>query len=337
MLHAAVFVILLAAQSSTSTIASGLNRPTWVDVDVATGDVWVVDRGSNALLRIHGGVISPFHGLNLRLSGAPAVSFDFGGAFGGGLALEPPSAGCGGGEYGPGFYVSNSAAKQIVLGAFNSGSPVLANRDLPGILNGPFETPAGIALSWNYARGSYLLDAVYVADSAAGVVRRYGFQLSFEACPQPAALTILAAGFVAPRGLAAALDGSVYVADSGDHTIRRILSDGSVSLIAGEPGVAGADDRHLNTPSGIAVNGADEVFIADTGNAAIRKLSRDGTLTTVAGTLGVPGFLDGTNALFNGPVGIRLFGDVLYVADTSNNAVRRIVLNSPPIRRHPAK
>ena len=320
----------------TLTIAAGFNRPTWIDVDPATGDIWFVNRGDSALVRIHDGVVTSINGLKTHYITNPMVTFNFGGPFGGGIAIEPANAGCGGGEYAQGFYFSNTGANQVVLGAFNYGSPVIANRDMIAILNGPFTSPTGIALSWGY-HGDYDApedhDAVYIADTATGAVRRIRFVLSFEACPMPIVDDIFASGFIAPRGLAAAPDGSVYVADSGDHTIRRILPNGTVNLAVGVSGVAGSDEHHLNTPSGLAMSDKGELYIADTGNATIRKLAADGSLITIAGTPGVAGLADGPDALFNGPVGIRVVGDSIYVADTSNNAIRRIFLTAPPQRR----
>jgi streptogramin lyase len=150
-----------------------------------------------------------------------------------------------------------------------------------------------------------------------------------------------AARFNSPRGLASGPDGSVYIADSGNHAIRRIAPDGTVTTIAGELGVPGSDDgvarrAHLNTPSGIDVNAKGEIFIADTGNHAIRLITTDGRLVTIAGTPGVPGFADGyaTSAKFAGPVGLRIAPDgSLLIADTSNNAIRRYSVVSTPQNR----
>ena len=85
----------------------------------------------------------------------------------------------------------------------------------------------------------------------------------------------------------------------------------------------------------IDVNARGEVFIADTGNHVIRKLMTDGRLITIAGQPGVAGYADGdaSTALFAGPVGIRLDGENLFVADTSNNAVRQLTLVSTERRR----
>jgi NHL repeat len=114
-----------------------------------------------------------------------------------------------------------------------------------------------------------------------------------------------------------------------------------VTTVAGEPGVRGSNDgaarvAHLNTPSGIDIDSHGDFIIADTGNGTIRKLTADGQLQTIAGVPGVGGYADGFagTALFNGPVGVKVVGDTIYIADTSNNVIRSLteVPARPPHR-----
>jgi hypothetical protein len=310
------------------------NRPTWLDVDARTGAIYVVDRANHFLRRIvNGAVTTPDVGTPWWVTPAVSIHFDFGGPYGGGIAIEPPSAGCGGNAYGPGIFVSSSAEHQLVLLAENGFKITHADRDdvipvigagVPGMLDGNhatarFNHPGDVALSWNYGGGvgTYKTDAVYVADTANHAIRRIRFGLSFEGCQQPRVVETVASGFNAPRGVAAAPDGSIYVADTGNHAIKRIAPDGTVTTIVAEG---------LNSPSGIDVNALGEVFIADTGNYVIRKLTTDGRLITIAGTPGVAGYADGParSARFSGPIGIRLFGSSLYIADTANNVIRKL-------------
>lgn len=86
----------------------------------------------------------------------------------------------------------------------------------------------------------------------------------------------LSARFNGPTGIAADSAGTLYVADTGNATIRKISPGGAVSTIAGSAGVAGSADGTGNavrftTPYGIAVDPAGNVFVADSGNNAIRK------------------------------------------------------------------
>jgi DNA-binding beta-propeller fold protein YncE len=91
----------------------------------------------------------------------------------------------------------------------------------------------------------------------------------------------------------------------------------------------------LTYPSGIALTSSGELIIADTGNHAIRLLTLSGDLVTIAGQAGRQGYADGPagSALFNGPVGIRVVGDDIYVADTSNFVIRKISIDSSLRRR----
>ena len=86
----------------------------------------------------------------------------------------------------------------------------------------------------------------------------------------------LSARFSGPTGISADRTGTLYVADTGNATIRKISPGGSVSTIAGFAGVAGAAEGTGNavrftTPYGVAVDTAGNVFVADSGNNAIRK------------------------------------------------------------------
>src|SRR5262245_31249913 len=122
------------------------------------------------------------------------------------------------------------------------------------------------------------------------------------------------ARFSEPFGIAAASDGTIFVADAGSaHLIRRISPDASVSTIAG--GARGFADGSgtqaaFSTPSGLALAADGTLFVADTGNHAIRRITPDGRVSTVAGD-GTAGYADGPalQARFNGPIGIALASD----------------------------
>lgn len=99
---------------------------------------------------------------------------------------------------------------------------------------------------------------------------------------------------------------------------------------AGAPGLTGTTDGangvgRLNHPGGVAVDGSNNVYVADQNNDLIRKITPDGTILTIAGSY--TGFRDGTNskALFTRPSGVAAdSAGNLYVADQSNNAIRKI-------------
>jgi sugar lactone lactonase YvrE len=179
---------------------------------------------------------------------------------------------------------------------------------------------------------------IYVADAANHVIRKIsadGAVTTFVGTAGASGTldgTGSAARFNRPTALVLGPDGSLFVSDTTNNTIRRVTASGEVSTFAGLAGIAGHDDGTggaalFNRPGGLAIDGAGNLFVADTGNSTIRKISPDRTVTTFAGLPGVAGVENGTGnaALFNQPQGITLgaSGD-LFVADTGNAHIRKI-------------
>jgi sugar lactone lactonase YvrE len=142
-----------------------------------------------------------------------------------------------------------------------------------------------------------------------------------------------AALFNNPLGVASDVN-DVYVADSGNHMIRKIaIATGEVTTLAGTAETSGAADGTgtaalFNNPADIASDGTN-LYVADSGNNTIRKIviaTRE--VTTLAGTAGTSGSADGTGtaALFNNPLGIATDRTNLYIADSGNNTIRKIVI-----------
>ena len=137
-----------------------------------------------------------------------------------------------------------------------------------------------------------------------------------------------------PQGLAADADGNVYIADSGNNRIRKLLPGGIIITIAGNGNASYYGDggpanmASLHNPHGIFSAGGGYIYIADTGNQRIRELLPDGTITTVAGNGGQGLSGDGARAVaaqLNLPTGVAVDGaGNVYVADEGNNRIRMI-------------
>ena len=135
--------------------------------------------------------------------------------------------------------------------------------------------------------------------------------------------------FNQPTGLATDASGNVYVADTDNHTIRKITAAGVITL-AGKAGVAGYADgvgavALFNQPVGVTVDLAGNVYVADAANSAIRKITPAGLVTTFAGTVGVRGNVDGPGsaARFGSPNAITIdTNGILFVAEY--NQIRKI-------------
>jgi sugar lactone lactonase YvrE len=181
----------------------------------------------------------------------------------------------------------------------------------------------------------------YFVDSASGQIRRLAADGSVAtiaggAVPFTSGTdgTGSAASFNRPRGIAIAADGTLYVTDSLNHTIRKITAAGVVTTLAGTVGASGSTDgtgaaARFNTPFGIGFGSDGNLYVADSENFTIRKVTPAGVVTTIAGLAGSAGTADGTGSVarFGLPCGVA--GDSagnLYVSDTENNLIKKVTL-----------
>ncbi len=145
-----------------------------------------------------------------------------------------------------------------------------------------------------------------------------------------------AAQFFHPFGITIDASGNLFVVDSTNHTIRQIvIATGAVTTLAGTAGSGGSTNgtgaaARFQWPRGIVSDGAGTLYVADTANYTIRQIViATGVVTTPLGTAGSLGTADGIGAAaqFEYPAGIALDGlGNLYVADTDNHTIRRIVI-----------
>ena len=138
--------------------------------------------------------------------------------------------------------------------------------------------------------------------------------------------------FAYPEGLAVDSAGNIYVADTGNNTVRRVTSLGVVWTLAGRSVSAGSADgpgiaAQFNQPAAIAQDAAGNLYVTDAGNCTIRQINPSGQVNTLAGMAGNPGSSDGVGsyALFAFPEGLAVdCAGNIYVADTGNETIRKI-------------
>ena len=194
-------------------------------------------------------------------------------------------------------------------------------------------TPLGVALDAN--------GVLYIADtynhrirtvSTDGVINTIAGtgEAGFSGDGGPAT----AAQLAYPTGIAVAADGTVYIADTRNHRVRRLAADGTITTVAGAgtPGFSGdggpATLARLNSPRSVAVDINGKLYIVDRENRRIRLVADDGQISTVAGN-GSSGYGgdrgDATNASLRAPYGVAV--DALgnfYIADSFNHRVRKV-------------
>jgi sugar lactone lactonase YvrE len=216
-----------------------------------------------------------------------------------------------------------------------------------------FNYPSGIAID--------VSGNLYVSDTYNNTIRRVApvgnnwvvttIAGSAASGPGSADGTNQVAQFNYPCGIAVDRSGNLFVADSGNYTIRKIAPVGTnwvVTTIAGTAGMNGyADGTNGNAeffcplievgPMGIAVDAGDNLYVADGGNGLIRKVSPVGTnwvTTTLAGLYNAPASSAdgvGTNALFGTPIGIALDASGrVFVGDVGNNNMREGTIAAAP-------
>ncbi len=244
-----------------------------------------------------------------------------------------------GGAY-RGVTTSALSIDAVTAGMAGDQFRVLVTNELGSVQSAAFTLmPTGTAV-WRSPAG-LCIDAagsVWVADRADNVIRRISPLAVIELAAGAAGTAGEADGaattarFRQPSAVIADASGTLYVADTGNGTIRLIRTDGTVTTLAGSPTQRGSADgaaasATFNAPAALALDAAGNLLVADAGSSVVRKISPSGAVTTLAGSADNRGDRDGTGAeaRFNAPAGIAVDGNGnLAVADTGNNLIRHI-------------
>ncbi|GEP41115.1 choice-of-anchor D domain-containing protein [Brevifollis gellanilyticus] len=218
------------------------------------------------------------------------------------------------------------------------GSIDLGDPNEPGLMDGAvdaarFDSPSGIALRPD-ASG-------YIADTGNHVIRLVN-SVTQEVSTYAGSGVVgfvdgdgEAASFNSPEGLALDTAGNLYVADTGNATIRKISPAGTVTTFAGTAGQFGSTDgigtsARFSQPCALCLDPAGNLYVADRGNHLIRKITPTSVVTTLAGKANAPGHKDGSGAgaQFKAPGGITYdpLLKALFVADTQNRVIRKVTL-----------
>jgi sugar lactone lactonase YvrE len=224
---------------------------------------------------------------------------------------------------GTNYVVTNNPPVTIVTG-FTNGTGT----------NSRFNGPKGIV--WD---GSGNL---YVADSSNNAIRKIVISsaavttFAGSATPGSTNGTGVSASFYNPLGISVDTSGNFYVCDTNNNLLRKITTSAVVTTLAGGGVSSGSSDgtgiaATFNSLKGVSYDGSGNLFLCDTANNLIRKIVISTALvTTLAGST-TPGSANGTgtNARFNGPIGLTCdTSGNLYIVDTGNNMIRKIVISS---------
>jgi secreted PhoX family phosphatase len=283
-----------------------------------SANLYVSDFNNHAIRKIAGGVVSTFAAVTNPLSVGKVA-------------------------YPTGMLTDSAGRLDVLLADFGL---YLVSVDATGKFGAPRSTGTfikgtGVHFSPAANRGAMVRDAagnLYLTDQNYHVVRKVDAAGNASVVageigvPGATDGTGAAAHFQAPVGLAIDAAGNLYVADTGNHAIRRITPAGVVSTWAGLLATSGDADGTLaaarfNMPWQLAFDAAGNLLVTDQGNSLVRKITPAGVVSTVAGQRGKHGVTLGSlsAATLNTPAGILVGSQgEIYLTDTAENVVLKI-------------
>ena len=317
-----------------------LNLPFRTSFDVA-GNFYIADLGNNRVRRVDAltGIITTIGG-----TGAQGSTGD------GGLAISAKL-------YAPSSVTIDLAGNLYIAGAVSSAAPWSYDNRVR-VINplGFISTVVGLS---NDGDGGSALQGIidpyglsvggtatprdlYIADSRNNEIRKISAAtgvISTAAGSGTAGFSgdngpALSANLWSPNDTAVDSAGTIWIADTFNHRVRRVDATGTITTFAGNgrQGYSGdngdALNASLNYPRGIAVDGAGNIYIADSSNYRIRKVTPQRIITTVAGngTWGSSG--DGgpaTSAQLAFPVDVAVGSDgSLYIPENGTHKIRKV-------------
>eukprot|EP00040_Diaphanoeca_grandis_P022397 m.120194 g.120194 ORF g.120194 m.120194 type:complete len:1665 (+) comp28796_c0_seq1:174-5168(+) len=325
---------------------AGFNGPEGIAFDFTTGDLVVSDPWNDAIRRVSiaTNAVTTISQAQLTLNHPQ------------GLVVGPTSGD---------IFVADSWNDRIVVLRTDGSAAVVAGGSFPGDTNGDggqatFRNPVGMGMDED--------SVIYVSDQANHRIRKLVLG-SIQALPSSTTVTTVAgsgvdgllngnaatAQFSSPAGIAVVGQSSslpvlIYVADSGNHLIRKIsiTATGSIVSTFAGTGVVGTLDGDalnqatFNTPMAVAADQFENVYVADFGSHRIRKIVRGQVVVTIAGGSGVLFGIGlqnglGTVAKFDAPQGVVTSADGLtaFVADTGNSQIRSLLPVLPVVTAAP--
>jgi streptogramin lyase len=338
-------VVTTFAGSLTAGYADGTGTdaqflyPSGVAV-ASNGDIYVTDQINSSIRKITpSGVVTTLAGGSRGQDGYAAFGYADGtgtdATFGAlvGLAIAPNGD----------IYLADQGNQSIrkvtpsgVVTTVAGGSRDQNGDAVYGYVNG-----TGTDAIFNAAQGLVVASNgdIYVSDTNNNVIRKVtssGVVTKFAGSPGVAGYgdgdgNITRATFSSLANFVFTSNGDMYVADTGNNSIRKVTPSGVVTTFAGSGQGGHADGTGTNAqftgPSGITIGLDGNFYVADTYNQVIRKVTPSGVVTTIAGTPDLAGYVDGTgtDAKFWNPNSISVASDGnMYVADNATHIIRKV-------------